>query len=327
MDYSNKAILLDLSRWNTVTDWQVLADNVDGVISKCSEGTDWIDPTFADNCQKAYDHNIAFGAYHYFRSAYYTQFPYPSNDDYSRWPSEENDLQFQNILRAIKHKKIYFLCIDYEEYGNNTAPNWYSVGAHFLHNRVTHYITNNHPEIKLLPPVYTSQGFIGKVPNLNNWIHRFPSWIAQWYWGAGLVQTDWNNLKNLLKDVNAKPALFSTRPTWELWQISGDRFHLPGLKGAVDINLYNGTRKEFLDFIEFKPKPVEPPLVTTPYKAVVRTNIRSTPEIKNNIVGVLNAGEIIQVTETIEAGGYKWAKHSRGWSAVYQIGTRFIEKA
>lgn len=332
MDYSNKAVGIDISRYNLITDWSILKQNVDFIIAKCSEGTNWTDPTFADNCQKAYDHNIPFGAYHYFRADYYTQFPL---DDKERWPTPENDLQLQNLIKQIQNKKIYFLAIDYENFGNDhISGGWISESAKVFHGRVKDWLTVNKPNVILNDLAYTRNTYINEsAPSMNNWIHQYGSWIAQWYWPGATKKNPgetitWEQFRAKLKDMDAKPSHFSTRATWEVWQISGDRFYLPGLKGAVDLNLYNGTKEELQDKIGFIEKPTEPVIIpiTTSYKVNTRVNIRREPNKFSQSSGVLSVDEIISVSATQESDGYLWAKHARGWSAIYLIGNRYLTK-
>ena len=301
-----RAFGIDVSHWNTV-DWRVVGTEIDFAIAKSSEGEDYKDDKFPANCQGAYDAGIPFGAYHYFKAKYYTQFPFPKDGDYSRWPSPEKDLQFQNFVQALKFKAVHFICLDLENIGNTGVDGqWYSVAAQYLAGEMFNYA-----ESRGIPFfIYTRNTFIKDfAPQINNWVHRYNSWAAQWTWNAGLVKLSWEDLPPFMPKDMQKPAYFSTRPTWELWQFSGDRFHLPGINGAVDLNVYNGTREQLYDFLKYS-KPVQPPIpepepepepvtkiVTVATENGNRLRFRAAPSLTATVLEMLPDG-----TELIEVG-------------------------
>lgn len=57
--------IIDISHWQTVTDWNKLKSEVDGVICKATQGTDYVDPTFLSNVQNAKQVGLQVGAYHF----------------------------------------------------------------------------------------------------------------------------------------------------------------------------------------------------------------------------------------------------------------------
>ena len=57
--------VLDISHYQTITDWKKVAKNVSYVICKATQGTSYIDPTFAANKQACRDNGINFGSYHF----------------------------------------------------------------------------------------------------------------------------------------------------------------------------------------------------------------------------------------------------------------------
>ncbi|GGH83500.1 GH25 family lysozyme M1 (1,4-beta-N-acetylmuramidase) [Pullulanibacillus pueri] len=60
---------LDLSHHNTVTSWDDIAKNFDGVILKCTEGNDFVDPKFAEYYAGATKAGLKVQAYHFARFA------------------------------------------------------------------------------------------------------------------------------------------------------------------------------------------------------------------------------------------------------------------
>lgn len=55
--------VIDVSHWQTIADWNVVASSgIQGVIHKCTEGTSYFDPTYADRKKIC---PMLFGAYHF----------------------------------------------------------------------------------------------------------------------------------------------------------------------------------------------------------------------------------------------------------------------
>jgi lysozyme len=57
--------IADLSHYQTVSDWKKVAKAVDYVICKATQGTSYVDPTFADKMKHARENKIPFGSYHF----------------------------------------------------------------------------------------------------------------------------------------------------------------------------------------------------------------------------------------------------------------------
>jgi len=64
-----KRMVLDLSHWNTVTDWDAIVSegNIYGVIHKATEGTGNIDKTYAQRAKDARSVGLLWGADHFLR--------------------------------------------------------------------------------------------------------------------------------------------------------------------------------------------------------------------------------------------------------------------
>lgn len=57
--------IIDISHWETVTDWNALKNSVDGIICKATQGTSYVDPTFISNVQRAKSVGLKVGVYHF----------------------------------------------------------------------------------------------------------------------------------------------------------------------------------------------------------------------------------------------------------------------
>jgi lysozyme len=66
MSETIKALVIDLSHWDTADDYgKVAADGIVGVIYKATEGQGWTDDTYADQQRAAKEAGLKWGAYHF----------------------------------------------------------------------------------------------------------------------------------------------------------------------------------------------------------------------------------------------------------------------
>lgn len=321
LGYQDYPLLIDISSNNTVTDWPTVAKYAKGVIARCSAGTDFEDPKFADACQKSYNYGIPFGAYHYFRGEYYTQFPFPGSDEArKRWPSLEADQQFQRIIQTIRYKKIYWFFLDLEEKFNETVdPLWMSVGAQILAGRVADWLAVNKPGCRM--GIYTRLSYLKDfAPGVENWAGQYDIFAAQWVHNAGNISVEWSSLKSYYPRDTAK-FLWIANKKPRIVQWSGDLFHLPGIIGAVDCNLYLDTVENMYTDIGFVPGDVEPepePVAGEKWTAAANVLIRTAPNLNDatKTGSVLRKGEAVTALDYATCDGYNWVRHGRGWSAI-----------
>lgn len=89
--------VIDISHYQDVNDWQKVYDfGIRGVINKATEGTKYIDSTFAIRRKPVQDHGMLYGAYHFLR-------PGPI------------DAQVQFFLKAVGNTNDLLLCLDHED--------------------------------------------------------------------------------------------------------------------------------------------------------------------------------------------------------------------
>jgi len=92
---------VDISAHNEITDWEALADTIDFVIIKATEGGNWKDRNFESNYIAAKNAGLKVGAYHFFR---YDRDAVP---------------QAINFYDALWKKELDFpAVIDVEDHGN-----------------------------------------------------------------------------------------------------------------------------------------------------------------------------------------------------------------
>lgn len=88
--------VIDLSHWNPTPDWATLkANGIVGVILKATQGTEYIDDTFASRVNDAYDAGLFVAAYHFLEGG----------------DIEAQMLHFVNVVAPFP---IDRLCVDHE---------------------------------------------------------------------------------------------------------------------------------------------------------------------------------------------------------------------
>lgn len=267
--WKDKALGLDLSRYQPVVEYKSLYGLVDFVILKCSEGDTWKDPIFAKHVQGFHDAGIPAFAYHYYRKS--QQYVEVGANWFER-VKPENDYQLQNLLSCIANKTLYGLFLDSEETDN---PSWSVTSLGHFMDRLDVQL-QKHPlfsarffEKKFLYGLYTGEWHWKLAPTEYTWMQKYLLWVAK-YGSYSSQEIEWG-------DIDAKwlpPAGFGVPTlglkegdTWDFWQWSGDRLTADfvysneyGKQSALDLNFYNGTRKQLYADIGF----VDPGSVVVP---------------------------------------------------------------
>lgn len=252
--FDNNPLIIDVSHWNGVVDVDALALNgVAGLIAKCGDGhqmkggdpydvANYVDDTFAENCQKAYDADLPFGAYFFFRP------------DVVQASTPDKDFQFRVLQYALKNKKVDFLALDLEVSGGDTGSNIRDKTEKFIG-----WMEDTYHKPVLL---YTSIGFIssyiGEWPRVD--AGNYDLWLAQWIWTQ--KATTWESIKTIYPadTVKIKTPGFAT---WKIWQWATLK-GLDGISGEVDVNFWNGSLASFHAWANFTPKdttPTDPPVI------------------------------------------------------------------
>ena len=266
---------IDVSHWQPVVDWQVVKDGgISWAWAKCSEGSGYTDTMFWQHCQGAYDVDIPFGAYHFFRANYYVQFGLNENN----WPAPEKDLQLQRLINSIKNKRIHFLVIDNEN-TSDAHPAWIAQCVGIFCSRLRHWMNHNAPYDQIPLLMYMNEPMWKSAEPQYSWMAGDQTIqghiIARYPYSRTPVILDWPEMWE--SHMPADNAIIPTlcRPSWLYWQFSGDKFNLPGVYNntygnisPVDLNMYNGTVEELYAKLKFVPKitlpPVDPPPIDPP---------------------------------------------------------------
>lgn len=145
-----------------------------------------------------------------FNLDYYVRNQYPM--DPAKWPPPDRDEPLQMAIRALINRQVYGVVVDISDPadhdGRPQSGAWISFAAKIFVERLAGWLKVRKPTCLLY--IGTSNGFIGThAPNLNHWVHAYPSCI--------LEDAD-SPLDESFPQAGDKPGHLSVRPTWELWQ-------------------------------------------------------------------------------------------------------------
>ena len=146
----------------------------------------------------------------------------------------------------------------------------------------------------MFPIIYTGGGYVGL---LSYWLSYVEYWWARypfdWYPTSSQSIT-WEQLKAKIAATTWSPTTSPKGPTG-LWQISGDKYVLPGTLRNTDINLFNGTPQDMIARYKFpdvqvparlRPVAPEPPVVVDPHVAQLEAARQEMEELIINLTNI-----------------------------------------
>ena len=91
--------------------------------------------------------------------------------------------------------------------------------------------------------IYTRASFVHEYAQpMLAWLKDWPLWLAHWPYAPGRVVCSWEEWFERHAPALSGPALPRGCTQWAFWQLSGDKFVLPGLNGAaVEIDRFTGS--------------------------------------------------------------------------------------
>ena len=237
---------VDVSRWQAKVDWKVLKQNgVEYVIIKASQGNYLTDTRLKEHIDGASKAGLITAVYHWLD------------------PLIGGEQQAQYFLNATKGLKYSFIAADVEQYWSDWSQ-WGKgkITSILSPTRIANCLKifldylDTRKDCNLL--IYTRANFINNYAYpAASWIGGYPLWLAYYPFSAARVKLTWEQLKEQY-DLPAGPPLPRGASKWTFWQFSGDKFSLPGVSSAIDLNAFNGTRAELYKFAKL-PAPAEPP--------------------------------------------------------------------
>lgn len=325
----NFALIIDASKYQYFLDpAELAANNIAAVIHKFSQGayevkSRDIDPCYMEREVSLRNAGVDIGAYHWVDPIYSAMAQYDwimaRLEKYSANPSsfwldiEQYWADWSNYRKILSSKKI-------------------SDVTKTLAEKLT-------ANLDIPVGIYTRTSFIkGYSTEILKWVHKYPLWLANWLWNAGVEKMDsWEEFRKYkLPPDNALPELPANLGVYTLWQFTGDRFRLPGIyarnrvQSPVDINLFNGSKTDYLHWLQgnYLPKPPTAPVQgdNKQYKCVVAAaSVRSGPGTEYSVTRYLRGGDLITALNYDTTG--RWALiSSTEWVALwYSKGLMFKE--
>ncbi len=315
MMHDDKMLWVDVSHYQKDLDYRTLAaGGVKGLVARVGFRAS-ADATYRRHIDGAREAGMRTAAYHWFD------------------PTIKLSVQRDLLLRHIRPSEIDFLTCDVEQYWQDWRE-WYaarngtgkitkfispSVISNLARAMIETYAYYVHPVTVL----YTSRSFVlSYAPAMTRWItaNQTPLWLAQYPYSRTPVTTTWEELPIYYPILSGPRALTDN---WMFWQFSGDKFRLPGVKGPIDLNFFNGTERQYEIWRKTGAVPVtlEPVQMRLRYRVL----IRKEPRVGATILGRLEPGQVIDVLETKRIGEEVWRRHSLGWSASYWRSVQLME--
>lgn len=285
----SKILAIDVSVYNKDINYPLLKSNgVTTVIIKTSSGTDKTDPHARVHLSTARAAGLHIGLYHWID------------------PLHDGAAQAIRYKGFIDEFQPEFIAGDLEQWWADWDLWWqYNNGKLGIDdvprvspeqiNRVTRDFYEHLSMLTAIPQVlYSSIGYMkdrGRL--LKPWLHEINFWIALWVQPRKTVRCTWDDLRRYYPP--SAPNLPSDLPDPVIWQWSGDRFLLPGIKGAIDLNFILKPEKILLPGDGL----AQPIGFDTAYlKAGIRAlNVRSqpNPNDKTNILRIILPDQIIRL--------------------------------
>ena len=198
-----RAAGVDVSIWQRTVDWPTVKNaGTVFAFAKASEGTDFIDPTFATNWPAMQAAGLIRGAYHYYQ------------------PAEDPEAQAAHFAQVVGPLALGDMppVLDVEEKPTVTSA--------VLIAGVKRCLEAIERQFGRRPLVYTSPGFWGSYMRDDTgaypgWAASYPLWVAHYTDAlAPLLPRGWNS--------------------WAFWQYSGSG-QVDGVQTPVDLDWFDGT--------------------------------------------------------------------------------------
>ncbi|MEN6481689.1 MAG: glycoside hydrolase family 25 protein [Anaerolineaceae bacterium] len=221
---------VDVSTWQKKVDWQVLkAGGVDFALVKASQGSQQKDARCEQHLRGAQAAGLLSGVYHWCD------------------PTCRVESQINNFMSAGAGLSFDFCALDVEQYWCS----WQEWSQH----QITHKLTPRQISTSARDTatairertgkptlIYTRASFVSDYARpMLEWLSDWDLWLAFYPFDRGRVQLEWAELTPILQHLPASPLLPEGCREWKFWQISGDKFVLPGCNSALDLNLFQGS--------------------------------------------------------------------------------------
>lgn len=213
---------IDIASYQGYPDWsQVRADGIEFAFIKATEGTNYVNPTFASGWSQAPSYGVLPGTYHFAR---------PDLNG----PEAEASF-FWKTIQEVGVRPGDVFALDLEDYEGSLSKA--SIAIHEWTLRFLRHFTSlsdTRPLLYINPGVINQYGF-ARYPEFA----EYGLWLAEWTSVMPLAPAPWEFIA--------------------VWQ-SGDNAHVNGIAGLVDEDYYNGPIETFPHYGYGYTPPVDPPV-------------------------------------------------------------------
>jgi len=151
-------------------------------------------------------------------------------------------------------------------------------------------------------------------------------YTARWFWDRHVEDgPEWTAYDLWVAHYGvAKPTLPGSWEKWAFWQHS-DRGKVPGIAAYTDLDWFNGSFDDLLQYAEREPAEPEVPLEGLSARVAVETlSLRSGPGMNYGEVGVLEKGDRVNIVSL--SGEDIWIQVEPGkWAPYRALGNRYME--
>ena len=227
-------LVVDVSRWQadsngkSLVDWAKLAaGKVVGAVVKLSQGDYLADKATLSHTNGAVEVGMWVEAYHWLD------------------PGIDAKKQVEFVIKLVKEKGPFRrVWIDVEQYWKS----WNEFYAKSITQKYDPQVISKAAKDMITglqaaginTGIYTRKSFIDYLAKpMEEWIAGVPLWLAYYPWSGTRVTTTWEALaKDYIEPLTFAPKMPGTAPAEHLymWQMSGDKFILPGCSTPLDIN-------------------------------------------------------------------------------------------
>lgn len=292
-----RAKIIDVSQYQGDINWREVADS--GVVAaaiRCTVGNYYTDTKFIQNWDGAKDVGLKVSAYHVITPEYSA--------------ASQID-RFQSVLED--RNPDWPLILDVELNRNQTNVTIVGVVKSCL-DLVETWVNRK-------PVIYTAKWWWNQYMLVNGdypaWSKDYALWLAQYPYDPTPPPTLPEDI-----DPTAIPGGWA-QTDWLIWQWTA-RGVLGGISSRVDLDAFNGTKEEFLNWASGAVTPPPVPSATRVRVLVPVLNIRSGPGTQYQDLGDLHAGDILDVLDL--GGSDVWVQFEPGrWSAFKVANSKFME--
>lgn len=194
---------IDVSHWQNIIDWSMVKKHIDFAFLKCTQEAHGQDPSFPRNWYDCDRNQIPCGPYHFFMP---------------KVSPASQQANFVATLNSVIGKPYHTLVgklppvIDFEVTQGMPIK---EVIANLI--QLAEGITS---DLGIKPIIYTNNALSYDAMDPYAQLQNYSLWISHFYVPTPHVPKPWS--------------------TWQFWQFT-NRGQVPGIKGNVDRNYFNGT--------------------------------------------------------------------------------------